>query len=287
MSEFSRPQLNVNKTYKLFIGGEFPRTESGRSFPQKFHNSESLYANLCRSSRKDFRNSVVAAKSAMGNWSSKSAYNRSQILYRMGEMTEGKRLEFVELFRNVLGWSKDQAHQAVDDAIDSFIYYAGFADKYQQLIGAVNPVAGPHHNFTTPEPMGVIGLLCSDNFDFGALTAQISSIICSGNTVVVLLGPNAPAVIGPLAEVFATSDLTKGAVNLLVGDRDELANFFGSHMEVQALSIQCEEPKYLAAARADGIHNMKRVFGPSPKGLGIESIINFVEYKTVWHPIGN
>ncbi|MGZ5280099.1 MAG: aldehyde dehydrogenase family protein, partial [Pseudobdellovibrionaceae bacterium] len=223
MSGLNADNLQIAKTIKLFIGGEFPRTESGRSFPVYVNKSKNIYAHLCKASRKDLRNAITAAQAAVGSWSGKSAYNRGQILYRMAEMMEGKRPEIAEILVQTLGMTKAQTDKAIDAAIDAFVYYAGWTDKYQQVIGAVNPVSGPHHNFTTPEPVGVVGLLADQKFDFGALVAQISAIIASGNTVVVLMAEKGAATLAPLSEVFATSDLTKGVINLLTGHLDELA----------------------------------------------------------------
>jgi acyl-CoA reductase-like NAD-dependent aldehyde dehydrogenase len=287
MSGLNGDNLQIAKTIKLFIGGEFPRTESGRSFPVYVHKSKNVYANLCRASRKDLRNAVTAAQGALNAWAGKSAYNRGQILYRMAEMMEGKRPETAEIMSQTLGMTKAQTDKAIDAAIDALVYYAGWTDKYQQVIGAVNPVSGPHHNFTTPEPVGVVGLLADSKFDFAALVAQIASIIASGNTVVVLMAEKGAATLAPLSEVFATSDLTKGVVNLLTGQLDELAGQFGNHMEIQSLSCQVDDAKILASLKESAAENMKRVVGPMQQALALENILNFVEYKTVWHPVGH
>lgn len=251
------------------------------------HMIQKVYAHLCRASRKDVRNAVSIAKSALAGWSSRSAYNRSQILYRMAEMTEGKRAEFVETFVQTLGYSQEQSNGAVDQAIDAFVYYAGFADKYQQVIGSVNPVTGPHHNFTTPEAVGVVALLCSDEFDFGQLVTRIAAITCSGNTAVVLLSENGAAVLAPLAEVFATSDLPGGVINLLSGFMDELYLHMASHMEVDSICCDCNDTKIIATVKEEAVHNLKRVVLNSPKEPGLQNILNFVEFKTVWHPVGD
>src|SRR4051794_22992004 len=191
-------ELKIPKTVKLFINGEFPRTESGRTFPVH-RTDKSLYAHVCLASRKDFRNSVSAAREALKGWSSKTAYNRSQILYRMAEMAEGKRGEFVEVLKDTVGLKDPEANKAFDEMVNAFVYYAGFADKYQQVVGAVNPVAGPHHNFTTPEPVGVVAYAADEKFSLGRLVSAISSIICSGNTVVVLMQRKGSALLAPLA----------------------------------------------------------------------------------------
>jgi acyl-CoA reductase-like NAD-dependent aldehyde dehydrogenase len=282
--------LKVAKTIKLFINGEFPRTESGRSFPVYVKKSKVIYANICQASRKDFRNAVTAAQGAFSSWSSKSAYNRAQILYRMAEMMEGKREEFIETLVETAGFTKAEANKAIDTGIDAFVYYAGWTDKYQQVMGSVNPVSGPHHNFTSCEPVGTVALIADQNFDLGKLCAHIAAIIASGNTVVALMSEAGSAAIAPLSEVFATSDLTKGTVNLLTGSIDELYKQFGTHMEVQSLSCQTtgsEGKKVLAELKVQAADNMKRVVPPTKEILSLENLTNFVEYKTVWHPIGN
>jgi acyl-CoA reductase-like NAD-dependent aldehyde dehydrogenase len=287
MSGLNGEQLPIAKTIKLFIGGEFPRTESGRSFPVYLKKSKKIYAHLCQASRKDLRNAVTTAQGALGTWSHKSAYNRSQILYRMAEMMEGKRQEFSEILRETLGYTPAACSKAVDEAIDAFVYFAGWADKYQQVIGAVNPVSGPHHNFTTPEPVGIVGLLANSKFDLGSLAAQISAIIVSGNVLIALMAEEGGAILAPLAEVFATSDLPKGVINLLTGHLDELAPHFGSHMEIHSLSCQVRKAEVLSALKESAAHNMKRVVPPLKQDLNLENLLSFVEYKTVWHPIGN
>lgn len=286
MAGLNGSNLQIAKTIKLYIGGAFPRTESGRSFPAYQFNSKKVYAHLCRASRKDLRNAVAAAKAAQPGWAGRSAYNRGQILYRMAEMTEGKRDEFVATFSQTLGDSEEQANAAVDRAIDAFVYFAGFADKFQQLIGAVNPVSGPHHNFTTPEAVGVVGLVCAEKFDFGRLAAQIAAITCSGNACVVLLPEAGGAVLAPLAEVFGTSDLPGGVINLLTGFADELVPHLAGHMEIDSLCFDHSDEKMQAAVKDAGVHNLKRIITSPAGDCSLAHILQFVEYKTVWHPIG-
>lgn len=279
-------QLKVLKTIKLFIGGEFPRTESGRSFPVVRQGTEEHYAHLCRASRKDFRNAVSAAKSALSSWERRTAYNRAQILYRMAEMCEGKRDEFASVLCYTQGLKSEEAQNAVDEAIDAFVYYAGYADKYQQVIGNINPVSGPHHCFTSADPVGVVAVLFDESSTLGEIAAGISSIICSGNTAVVLLPGVTGALLAPLAEVFATSDLPKGVVNLLTGFVAELAPHFGSHMEVQALSVQIKDEALLTKLKTAGAENLKRVSSRMQERLALTNILEHVEYKTIWHPVG-
>jgi acyl-CoA reductase-like NAD-dependent aldehyde dehydrogenase len=279
--------LKIAKTIKLFIGGEFPRTESGRSFPIYVHKSKNLYANVCLASRKDLRNAVTAAQAAQHGWQSKSAYNRGQILYRMAEMLEAKRTEFVETLTTTLGYTQSAANKSVDGAIDSLVYYAGFSDKYQQVLGAVNPVSGPHHNFTSTEAVGVVALVGNQNFDLSNFVAQIAAIIVSGNTVVALMSEMGSAVIAPLSEALATSDLSKGVVNLLTGNLEELYKHFATHMEINSISFQTKDAKKLAEVKTEAAANMKRVVSEVKSANSLEHLISFVEFKTVWHPIGN
>ena len=286
-NEISSDGLKIAKTIKLFIGGEFPRTESGRSNPVYGTKSKKLYGYLCKASRKDLRNAVTAAQSAQHGWQEKSAYNRTQILYRMAEMAEGKREEIVEVLTKTLDYSKMNANKAVDKAIDGFVYFAGFADKYQQMIGAVNPVSGPHHNFTSSEPVGLVALICNSKFDFGDVVAQISAIIASGNSVVVLMAEEGAATLAPLSEIFATSDLPKGVINLLTGDLAELYQHVGTHMEINSLSYQGSNKKILGELKEMAAGNLKRVVPPVENMLSLEHLVSYVEFKTVWHPIGN
>jgi acyl-CoA reductase-like NAD-dependent aldehyde dehydrogenase len=282
--------LTIAKTIKLFIGGDFPRTESGRTLPIHYHQASAknkkVYAQACLASRKDLRNAVVAAHNALGGWSGRTAYNRSQILYRMAEMMESKRAEFYDLLKITLGQNPSQCKKAVDESISAFVYYAGFADKYQQIYGAVNPVAGPHHNFTTIEPVGVVGLVGSSKFSLSDFVAQIAAVICSGNVVVALFAESGSALLAPLSEVFATSDLPKGVVNLLTGKQDELFPFFANHMEFNTISVQEANSQLLAHAKVEAAQSMKRVVGPISQSLGLEHLMSYVEFKTVWHPIG-
>lgn len=282
--------MHIAKTIKLFIGGEFPRTESGRSAPLYFHKTDAkikkIYANICLASRKDLRNAVTAAQAAQPGWQSKSAYNRSQILYRMAEMTEAKRQEFIQVLTETLGLTRIQADKSVDQAIDALVYYSGFADKYQQVLGSVNPVSGPHHNFTSSEAVGLVGLICHTKFDLAEVVAQIAAIIVSGNSLVALLAYEGSALLAPLGEVFATSDLPKGVINLLTGNLEELYKQFGTHMEIQSLSCQLKDKKTLGELRLMSAANMKRLVPPTKDLLSLEHLMSYVEFKTVWHPIG-
>ncbi len=302
MSGLTKNNQAIAKTIKLFIGGDFPRTESGRSFPVYFSKTKDVYANLCLSSRKDLRNALTAANSAQPSWAGKTASNRGQILYRMAEMMEGRKDEFIDLQVEALGLTRALASTETEKAISLFVHYAGWSDKFQQVIGSVNPVAGPHHNFTTPEPTGVIGVLFDESAHLSELVEEMASMIVSGNAIVVLMAGKTGVLLSSLAEVFATSDLPKGVINLLSGSMDELKSQFGTHMEIQGLSLNFEIPKKPKGAKAAsasssavslaqeielaGVENMKRIHRRDPKLNSLQKILRFVEYKTIWHPIG-
>jgi acyl-CoA reductase-like NAD-dependent aldehyde dehydrogenase len=278
--------LEVLKTVKMYSGGAFIRSESGRTYPFFAKGTDIEYARVCQASRKDFRNAVVAAKGAVSKWSGKTAYNRSQILYRMAEMMQGKYDEFEDLLEDTLGLSDDEAEEQVEAAIDTFVYYAGWCDKYQQAMGSVNPVAAPYHNFTTPEHMGVVVLIDSDKFSLPKLVDNICSILVGGNAVVALVSKECPAIVTTLGEVFATSDLPGGVVNLLSGDLTELKDHIATHMEVNGISFQNENEATYFDMRSASIDNMKRIIPFKQKTKSLDLILDFVEQKTVWHPIG-
>ncbi len=279
--------LPIPKTIKLFINGEFPRTESGRSFQVMHHGTKKTFANLCQASRKDLRTAVTAAQEALPAWEKRTSYNRSQILYRMAEMLEAKRVEVASLLAQTCGLTKKMQNQAVDLAIESLVYFCGFCDKYQQVIGSVNPVSGPHHCFTTAEPVGVVGLIATEDVDFAGFWASLAAILASGNTVIALLPTNLAALTGLLGEVLATADLPKGTVNLLSGFREELLSHFASHMEIHSLSYQGYDNAEMTQIRKLAAANMKRTVGPVRDILSLEHLIQYLEFKTVWHPIGN
>lgn len=269
----------------MYVGGAFIRSESGRTFAFNGANGEE-YARICQASRKDFRNTVEKAKSGVSSWANKTAYNRSQILYRMAEMTQGKADELASVLVDCLGMDVESAKKEVENTIDTFVYYAGFCDKYQQVIGAVNPVAAPYHNFTTPEPMGVITLIDSDSFSLQKLVDNICAILVGGNSVIALVSKECPAIVTTLGEVFQTSDLPAGAVNLLSGDLAELASHISTHMEVKGVSFQNENEDIYFDMRSDSIDNMKRIIpNRGDKRESLDLILDFVETKTIWHPI--
>ena len=278
--------MKVLKTVKMYVGGAFIRTESGRTFAFNKLTDGTEYARINQASRKDFRNAVEKAKAGMKKWNSSTAYLRSQILYRAAEMLEGKRGEFETFFAEVYGADTKKAASEVDAAIDTFVYYAGFCDKYQQVMGAVNPVAGNYHNFTTPENMGIVTLIDSDRFDFAKLVDNLCSILVGGNSVIALVSKECPAIVTLLGEVFATCDMPGGAVNLLSGDLKELSSHISTHMEVNAISFQNENEDIYFDMRSASVDNMKRIIpNQKDKRKSLNLILNYVESKTVWHPI--
>lgn len=286
MSRIATARLPVPKTHKLYLGGEFPRSESGRSYPLLRTGSKQPYAQLCLASRKDLRAAVDAARAAQPGWAARSAYNRGQILYRMAEMVEGRGDSWQALLREGLGFSAAQATRAFAGVVDALVYYAGATDKYPQVIGAVNPVAGPHHNFTTPEPMGVVGLLFPDAPDPIAVAARIAAVIAAGNSAIALLPGPSGGLVAEFGEAFATADLPGGVINLLSGDAAELTPQFASHMEIQGLLFLRDEPVRRSELERAAADNMKRCIAPAQPLLALERVLDSVEYKTVWHPIG-
>ncbi|MEM9283369.1 MAG: aldehyde dehydrogenase family protein [Verrucomicrobiota bacterium] len=279
-------RIEVLKTYKLYIGGQFPRTESGRYYVPEGKGGKPL-GNLCLGSRKDFRNAVVAARAATGSWAPRSAFNRSQILYRIGEMLEGRAAQFVdELLRQ--GSSAASAQREVEAAVDRCVYYAGWCDKYQQVFSSVNPVASSHFNFSVYEPVGVVAAIAPEKPSLVGLLGTLLPVIAGGNTVVVLASESRPLCAITLAEVLATSDLPGGVVNLLTGRRSELFGQFVSHMDVNAVVASDLSEKEHAEAREGATSNLKRVvmLNQDPaKSESPYSILETQELKTTWHPI--
>jgi acyl-CoA reductase-like NAD-dependent aldehyde dehydrogenase len=262
-------RLPVKKTYKLFIGGAFPRSESGRTL-------EAQGQNVARASRKDVRDAVASARAAQRGWAAATAYNRGQVLYRIAEMLEARSAEFAELCSGV---------DEVSRAIDRWVWYAGFADKLAQVLGSTNPVAGPYFNFTIPEPTGVVAIVAPDEPPLLGLVSRLAPALVGGNAVVALASETQPLAAVELAEAIATSDVPGGVVNLLTGRRDELAPWLASHMDVNAIDLTGANGlrTELEAAAAD---NVKRVVRGEPDGQSLYEISAFLELKTVWHPIG-
>ena len=276
-------RIDVKKTYKLFINGAFPRTESGRTYEVK--NAKGVFvANPCLASRKDLRDAVVAARAAQPEWNKATAYNKGQILYRLAEMLEGRRAQFVDEIISITGASKVKADKEVSDSIDHLVWYAGWSDKISSLSGALNPVAGPYYNFTIPESMGVIAAIAPETPSLLGFIDVIAPIIVSGNTVVVLASTKAPLSAMSFAEVIATSDVPAGVINILTGKKDEIAPWMASHMDIDGLDITGLATKKHAELRIAGAENLKRIF--SFKSHDPARILAFMEAKTVWHPIG-
>lgn len=287
----SSQRLEVLKTYKLYIGGQFPRTESGRYYVAKNKKGEQL-ANVCLSSRKDFRDAVGAARSAQKGWAAKAANNRGQILYRIAEMLEGRRAQFIdELMKQ--DSNKAQAVAEVDLSIDRLIYYAGWCDKYQQLFSSVNPVASSHFNFSMPEPTGVIAAIAPQDDSLIGLVSIIAPAIAGGNTVIILASENKPLCSITFAEVINSSDVPGGVVNILTGKPSELATQFASHMDVNAV-VYCEDDELVQKdIQQKASLNVKRVLlykdisWLTENGESPYFILDTQEIKTTWHPIEN
>jgi acyl-CoA reductase-like NAD-dependent aldehyde dehydrogenase len=287
----SKKRLEVLKTYKIYIGGQFPRTESGRYYIATNNKGEQL-ANVCLSSRKDFRDAVVAARNAFKGWSVRAAFNRGQILYRIAEMLEGRKGQFVEELMKQDS-SKSQAQKEVTLSIDRLIYYAGWCDKYQQIFGTVNPVASPHFNFSVPEPTGVVAAIAPQESSLIGLVSTIAPIIAGGNTCVILASETKPLCAVSFAEVINSSDVPAGVINILTGKPAELFSQFASHMDVNA-TVYCGDDELIqkeiqqkAAGNVKRVLIYKNVNWLSEKGQSPYYILDLQEIKTTWHPIEN
>ncbi|NWF29606.1 aldehyde dehydrogenase family protein [Streptomyces sp. PKU-EA00015] len=290
MSESMR--LSVFKTYKLYVGGKFPRSESGRVY-EVTDSKDKWLANAPLSSRKDARDAVVAARKAFGGWSGATAYNRGQILYRVAEMLEGRKGQFVHEVANAEGLSKSKAAAVVEAAIDRWVWYAGWTDKIAQVVGGANPVAGPFFNLSTPEPTGVVTILAPQESSFLGLVSVVAPVIATGNTAVVIASEKSPLPALSLGEVLATSDLPGGVVNVLSGRTAEIAAPLAAHQDVNGIDLTGADEilaKELEVAAAD---NLKRVLRPQAvdndwtADPGTHRLTAFLETKTVWHPTGS
>jgi acyl-CoA reductase-like NAD-dependent aldehyde dehydrogenase len=280
----------VRKTYKLFIGGAFPRSESGRTYPIS-DSDGNFAANVAQASRKDLRDAVVAARKAFAGWAEATAYNRGQVLYRIAEMLEGRRAQFASEVAAAEGVSASSADDQVSAAIDRWVWYAGWSDKLSQVLGAANPVAGPYFNFSVPEPTGVVGIVGPRSSSLLGLVSVVAPVIVSGNTTVVIASSERPLPAVTLAEVLATSDLPGGVINVLTGDVAELSPWLASHQDVDALDLAgaAELADDLERSAADTV---KRVLRPEAADVDwtaapdMKRMVTFLETKTVWHPIG-
>jgi acyl-CoA reductase-like NAD-dependent aldehyde dehydrogenase len=275
-------RLEVKKTYKLYINGAVPRSESGRVYEVKTSKG-TLIANPSLASRKDLRDAVVAARAAQGGWAKATAYNRGQILYRIAEMLEGRADQIANEISSATGVTSKKAHDEVLTAIDRWVWYAGWSDKLSAAFGATNPVSGPYYNFTIPEPQGVIAAAPAENFL--ALIDAIAPAIVSGNTVVALVPGSAAIAAMTFAEVLATSDLPAGVINILTGSHDELAPWAASHMDIDGFDISGISKKKRVDIKVSGAENLKRIHS-FDGALSPTRIYAFMEAKTVWHPIG-
>ncbi len=290
MSERAGDRLGVRKTYKLYIGGAFPRSESGRSYVVDDAKGRFL-ANAAQASRKDARDAVVAARKAQPGWAGRTAYNRGQVLYRVAEVLEGRRAQFADEVARGEGLSARKADAAVDTAIDRWVWYAGWADKVTQVVGGANPVAGPYFNLSTPEPTGVVAAVAPQDSSLLGLVSVLAPAVVTGNTVVVLAAERAPLPAITLAEVLATSDLPGGVVNLLTGRVAEVAPWLATHLDVNALDLTGVGDADLARELEEGAaENLKRVRRPAAEDWyadpGTGRLGWSLEIKTVWHPIG-
>ncbi len=277
-------RLDVMKTYKLFIGGAFPRSESGRSYEIKDSKGRFL-ANPAQASRKDLRDAIVAARGAFNGWSHATGYNRGQILYRIAEMMEGRREQFVAEIMAVEGLTKSAADRQVADAIDLWVWYAGWSDKLSSVSGATNQISGPYYNFTSPEPLGIVAAIAPEKSSLLGLVHSIAPILVAGNSCVVIASERRPLPAMTLAEVIATSDVPAGVLNILTGMKSELVPWLASHMEVDGIDISGVDAKEDLAIRNAGSENLKRIHRFKESG-DLQRILSFMESKTVWHPIG-
>ena len=283
----SNGRLEVLKTYKMYIGGAFPRTESGRSYSPA--PAGKPIANMCLGSRKDVRNAIVAARSAQASWAGRSAYNRAQILYRIGEMLEGRSSQFAEELQT-MGLSAAAAKKEVEASVDRLVYYAGWCDKYQQIFSSVNPVASSHFNFSVLEPGGVVFMVANEDSPLLGLVSLLAPIIASGNTCVMLASESKPLSAITLGEVLQTSDVPGGVVNFITGKLDELAEHFSKHLDVNHIAFDRDDAESLVTIQQNSIGNLKRIRAynedwSDPESQGPWLIHDFCEVKTTWHPI--
>jgi acyl-CoA reductase-like NAD-dependent aldehyde dehydrogenase len=282
-------RLEVRKTYKLYIGGAFPRSESGRSYVVTTEGGKFL-ANAAQASRKDARDAVVAARRAFLSWSTITAYNRGQILYRVAELMEGRRPQFVSEVADAEGLGSAAAQEVVSASIDRWVWYAGWTDKIAQVLGGANPVAGPYFDFSVPEPTGVVAVVAPQDSSLLGLVSVVAPVMATGCTAVVVASETRPVPAVTLSEVLATSDVPGGVVNVLTGRVAELAPVLAAHMDVNAIDVTGVALADVAELQQAGADNVKRVFWPAvldwASDPGLERLKAFLEIKTVWHPMG-
>ncbi len=287
-------RIDVRKTYKLYIGGAFPRSESGRSYVVS-DSKGTFLANASQASRKDARDAVQAARKAFGGWSGRTAYNRGQVVYRVAEVLEGRRAQFVDEVQRSEGLGKRAAENVLDLSVDRLVWYAGWADKITQVAGGANPIAGPFFNFSMPEPTGVVAVVAPQQSSLLGLVSVLAPVVVTGNTAVVVTSFERPLPAITLSEVLATSDVPGGVVNMLTGSAAEVAPWLASHMDVNAIDLAgVEDPDLARSLEEAAAENLKRVVRPGAFGTtsdwtaepGTERLTSFLETKTVWHPIG-
>jgi len=277
-------RIDVNKTYKLFIGGAFPRSESGRVYEIKGANKKFI-ANPALASRKDLRDAVVAAKAAHSGWANATAFNRGQILYRVAEIMQGRSDQFIDEICALEGVTTKVAKIQVEEAIDTWVWYSGWCDKLSSVTGSLNQVSGPFYNFTTPEALGVVAIFAENKPSLLGVVRTLAPVIASGNSAVLIASESYPLPAVTLSEVLATSDVPAGVVNILTGKITELAPWVGSHMEIDGVDVAGLSKKQEEELKLVGADNLKRIFRFSPTNHP-ERILSFMEQKTVWHPIG-
>jgi acyl-CoA reductase-like NAD-dependent aldehyde dehydrogenase len=277
-------RVEVRKTYKLFIAGDFPRSESGRTY-EVLDPKGAFLGNAVRASRKDLRDAVVAARKAWPGWAGATAYNRGQVLYRIAEMIEARRAEVIDEVQHAEGVRRPAAGKQVDEAIDLWVWYAGLADKLTQITGGLNQVAGPYFNITSPEPTGVVGLVAPRAPSFSGLSQRMAAALCGGNSVVALASERFPFPAITLAECLATADIPKGIVNILTGHQTELVPHMASHGDIDAIDVTGVEPDALADVERSAAGNVKRIVTARAQRSPYEAT-RFMEMKTVWHPKG-
>ena len=277
-------RIDVNKTYKLFIGGAFPRSESGRVYEIKGNNKKFI-ANPALASRKDLRDAVVAAKAAHSGWANATAFNRGQILYRVAEIMQGRSDQFIDEICALEGATTKVAKVQVEEAIDTWVWYSGWCDKLSSVTGSLNQVSGPFYNFTTPEALGVVAIFAENKPSLLGVVRTLAPVIASGNSAVLIASESYPLPAITLSEVLATSDVPAGVVNILTGKITELAPWVGSHMEIDGVDVAGLSKKQEEELKLVGADNLKRIFRFSPTNHP-ERILSFMEQKTVWHPIG-
>ena len=277
-------RIDVNKTYKLFIGGAFPRSESGRVYEIKGANKKFI-ANPSLASRKDLRDAVVAAKAAQPGWANATAFNRGQILYRIAEIMEGRSEQFVDEICALEGVTNKVAKSQVEAAIDTWVWYSGWCDKLSSVTGSLNQVSGPFYNFTTPEPLGVVAIFAENKPSLLGVVRTLAPVLAGGNSAVLIASENYPLPAITLSEALATSDVLGGVVNILTGKNAELAPWVGSHMEIDGVDVAGLSKKQEEELKLVGADNLKRIFRFNPENHP-ERILSFMEQKTVWHPIG-